>query len=130
MKINIKGIIIALIIMLILNFVFGLGRLFIFVESFPSEDIEAILKTTNPLIYSLFFGTISIIVAGYIAAKYEKEAPYQNSLVIGILALLSGFFFIENDPMWFNISRFSIVIPSALLGGYFFSRTMHEKTKE
>ena len=121
-NISIKGIIIGLIVMVILDTISGISMVLIFAEGFTPEAIETIEGQTNPLIFSLVFGTLSVVVAAYIAAKFGKLAPYKNSIVIGVIGLIAGIFFITSFPMWFNILQFLTVIPAALLGGYFIAR--------
>ena len=121
-NISIKGIIIGLIVILILDTVSGITMIFLFADGFSPEAMEALESKTNPLIFSLVFGNVSVIVAGYIAAKFGKLAPYKNSIVIGVIGILFGLFFINAYPMWFNILAFLTVVPAAMLGGYFIAR--------
>ena len=121
-NISIKGIIIGLVVMLILDAISGIAMIFVFAEDLTPEAIEALEGTTNQLIFSLIFGNISVVVAGYIAAKFGKLAPYKNSIVIGVTGVIVGLFFINTYPMWFNILAFLTVVPAAMLGGYFIAR--------
>lgn len=120
--INIKGIIFGIIAILILDTLYAIVLMVIFLENTSPEAIEALNNETLPQVFSLFFGTLSTIVGGYVAAKYGHIAPYKNSFIIGLLGFIFGLLVMKNYTTWFNIIGFTTIIPSALFGGYFVAR--------
>lgn len=121
-NISVKGIIIALITMFLLDIISGIVMIILFAKGYSPAEIEALQGETNTLIFSLVFGNISTVIAGYIAAKFGKLAPYKNSMVIGVVGVFIGIFFISTYPLWFSILGILTAIPAAMLGGYFIAR--------
>jgi hypothetical protein len=117
--ISLKGIAIGVVVVLILDGAFGIGLGFIFAQDFSPDAYEMMYKETKPLLLALFFGIVATIAGGLTAAYYKKDAPYKNAFFIGALGFISGLFFLDEYPIWFNLVGFLTVIPAALLGAYF-----------
>lgn len=120
--ISFKGIALGILAVILLDTLSGIALAIIFLENTSPEAFDALNKEASPQIFSIFFGTLSTIVGGYIAAKYRPTAPYKNSFIIGAVGFIIGVVLAENHTTWFNVIGFTTVIPSALLGGYLITR--------
>lgn len=122
-NISIKGIIFGWLAVRILSIIGGIAIIQIFAKNMSTEAFMALSHESGPLIFCMFFGPISIVIGGFIAAKHGEYAPYKNSLVIGVIEIILLMFFGSNYyPLWFNVFAFITAIPSALLGAYFIAR--------
>ena len=83
-----------------------------------NEEIAALTHNRDFLLWSLILGTLSTIVAGYVAARIAKKEPYLNAGVVGVLSIVMGLIFFGDHPLWFNVLGFLSIIPAALLGGH------------
>jgi len=119
---SIKGIVLGIVSVLIVDVAAGISMVYLFSGTIVAGGTEALGRETAPLIFSLFTGTLSTVLGGYVAARLGKEAPYKNSLVIGVAGFGSGFLFLHEYPVWFNLFGFATVIPAALFGGYLVAR--------
>ena len=121
-NISIKGIIFAVLAVVILDTISGIALIPIFVKDMTEESLKVLSHEVGLLIFSMFFGTISTVIGGFIAAKYGKLAPYKNAAVIGVIGIILGVLLSSNYPLWFNVLALLITLPSALLGAYFVAR--------
>lgn len=128
---SIKGILLGILAIVVLDSIAGIAMIPLFAENMSSEAIEALSQEFAPLCYSVFFGTISTIAGGYIAAKYGGLAPYKNAAVIGVSGLVFGVLSMDSFPLWFNVIGFISVIPAALFGAYLMvKKLMYNKLLE
>ena len=118
-KLSIKGIILGALAVFVIDVISGIAMIPIFAESMSEESLMLLQTETGPLLYSLFLGTISTIIGGYIAARYAKEALYLNAGIIGLFGIVIGLLINSEFPLWFNIIGYTTVVPAALIGGYF-----------
>ena len=116
--VSIKGIILGVIATLVIDTISGVAMIPLFLSSVSEEAIEALYSETGPLIYSLFFGTISTVVGGFVAANIGRQAAYKNAIIFGVIGLILGALMSEGFPLWFNTLGFLTVIPASMLGGY------------
>jgi len=118
--ISIKGIVIAIAAVLVVDIVAGIALTIALSKGQP----EAALVVSTPfLLGSLIFGTLSTVLGGYIAARVAKAHHYINSAILGGLGLLVGLLAAGEYPLWFNAAGFFSVLPAALLGGQLAKRT-------
>ena len=96
--------------------------IFLFSKDLSEEALILVAQRQNFLLWSLFIGTFSTVIGGFIAAKIGKLAPYKNAAVIGVLGVVIGVILGGETPLWFDVTAFLTVIPAALLGGYFVAR--------
>tara|TARA_R110001599_G_scaffold352201_1_gene586273 strand:+ start:160 stop:540 length:381 start_codon:yes stop_codon:yes gene_type:complete len=118
-NISIKGIILGVIAILVIDIISGIAMIPIFASNMSEESIEKIFLETGPLIYSLILGTLSTVIGGFIAANIGRQAAYKNAAILGVIGLFFGVLMSEGLPLWFNIIGFVTVIPASLIGGYF-----------
>jgi len=121
-NISFKGIILGILAMIILDSISGITLMTIFLENTSPEAISALYNDNQPLMFAIFFGTLSTLAGGYISAKYGNIAPYLNSFIIGLLSLGLGFLVMDKYPLWFNVLGFITVIPISMLGGFLVAR--------
>jgi hypothetical protein len=117
-NISIKGIVIAMVVALLLDVIFGLAAIPIFAESMTEEALEALDSDARILFYAIIISAITSLIGGYISAQYGKLAPYKNSTIFGCLGVAISMALATYDPVWFDITGFITTIPAALLGGY------------
>jgi hypothetical protein len=122
--INIKGTILAIVVMLIADTISG-GVLLLFLRN--GESVHDLVRTTPFLVGSVILGTLSTALGGYIAARFAKIRPYANAVVIGIVGIFIGIFTIERYPLWFNLVGFITVLPAALLGAHIAASHVRQK---
>jgi len=116
--ISIKGIILGILATLLIDTVSGIAMIPLFAPSMTKEAFQLLYTETGPLIYSMFFGTLSTVVGGFIAANIGRLAAYKNSAIFGVAGLVIGVFLSTGFPLWFNIVGYITVIPASLLGGH------------
>jgi hypothetical protein len=112
-KLSIRGIILGVVLVLFLDFIFGVLLFDLF-----RPNIETLNQDTYFLVGSLIAGTISTILGGYVAARIARTEPYWNAGAIGVFGIISGVFLAKGFPLWFNVPGFLTALPAALLGGY------------
>jgi hypothetical protein len=126
-KISIKGVILAIVVVLILDTIAGMVTMAIFVshsvkegmtKQQMNEAVVAVTLSTDFLLVSIIFGTLSTILGGYIAAQVAKNNYYMNAAVIGVLGMVLGALTATDYPPWFSLLGFLLVLPAALLGGH------------
>ena len=135
-RISLKAILLATLVMVAIDFIIGLAMMFMFMrdafeEGLTEEQVsEALLASTQSasfLFTGMILGTLSTIVAGYVAARIAKTEPYINAGVVGLLGMALGALFVEDSPLWFNVMSYLLILPAALLGGYLAARRVPEK---
>ena len=117
-NISIKGIILGIIAIAIIDIIGSISGIFLFAHDMSSESLNAINLNQSFLLWSLFIGSISTVIGGFIAAKYGKSSPYKNSSIIGLLGIIVGVLSVGDAPLWADIAGFLTVIPAALFGGF------------
>jgi hypothetical protein len=68
--------------------------------------------------YLLFFGLSFTFFGGYLAVRYSKCKSLFNSLIVGIVAIITSFTASTSGPLPQTIINLLLPIPVALLGGY------------
>lgn len=121
-SISIKGLVFGVLAIFVIDLVGGITGIFLFAKDMSEESLTLVSKNQNFLVWSLFVGTFSIVVGGFIAAKIGKLAPYKNAAVIGALGVAIGILMGVEAPLWFDVTAYLTVVPAALLGGYFVAR--------
>ena len=117
-NISIKGIFLALLAIVVLDVLAAL----VAIPLFSEESTNALYQNNYPLLWSLVAGTLTTVLGGYIAASFGKLAPYKNSAIIALIGVVLGVLLAGEEPLWFDVIGFIIVIPAALLGGYIVAR--------
>ncbi|MCG7497738.1 hypothetical protein MHO82_12780 [Vibrio sp. Of7-15] len=120
--INIKGIIIALVIGIVLSVIVGIGSIFFFAESMSPGAIDALWFQTDFLIFISVVSSFTCVLTGYISAKYGKEAPYKNALVLSLIGMAFSLMFPIYEPVWFDVIGLITLIPLTLFGSYVWVR--------
>jgi hypothetical protein len=102
----------------LVGFIIGaLGR-------YPAETTEAFMARLSISIpYNaaiLLVGTATDVLMGFIAARVAPRAPRPNAIAAGLLILLVSVPMIpwlsKQEPMFFLVASFVVVLPAALLG--------------
>ena len=127
--ISVKAVALGTAVTLVLDMLIGGTTIFLFGQSAFQPGISeaeatrmlgAITHDTSFLLVALVLGTLTTIVGGYVCAKVAKRLPYMNAAAMGVVGLVVGVLLADGDsPLWFTISGLLVVLPSALLGGYF-----------
>jgi hypothetical protein len=125
--ISLKGIILAIMLVVALDTISGIAIMPIFfggdaldaemTEQERNDAITAVTLTTNFLWTSLIRGVLSIIVGGYVAVRIAKKEPTLNAGAFGAAGIVLKVLFLKTLPLWFNVSSLLLVLPAALLGG-------------
>src|SRR5271166_328448 len=96
-KISIKGVILAIVVVFILDIITGIVMMAILgshsvkagmTKQQMHEAVVAVTLSTGFLLGSVIFGTLSTILGGYIAAQVAKSNYYMNAAVIGVLGIV------------------------------------------
>lgn len=81
---------------------------------------------------NLILETVCTIAGGFVAAHLAREAPLKNAAVMGLLALATTLFHdrysIRIMPVWYSLLSLLLLIPLALLGGYWRAATRKPET--
>lgn len=125
--INIKGVIVANVVVVALDFavgaVMGVVMLLPQLRAGMNESeimalADSITTSTPTLVSSLIIGTATTMLGGYVAASMAKSNRYLNAGTVGAAGVLLGFCFLRYYPLWFNISGMLMAFPAALAGGH------------
>jgi fructose-specific phosphotransferase system IIC component len=128
--ISIKGIILGVVAVLVTDVVAGIGLTVALADEGSLKSKEAIAQLTHSepfLIGSVFFGTLSTVLGGYVAARIAKRSQYANAAVIGVLGVTFGVMLSGGYPFWFNAIAFLLVLPAAIWGGHIAAPRAQEK---
>ena len=134
-RISPKGIVIAFLAVLAIDMVLAIGFAVIagatafakdLTEQEASVAFSAFMLRPGVLSMSLFLGTLSIAVGGYIAARISKAYPYFNATVLGLVAIPLGSL-LASELLWFNLAALALGVPAALFGGYLAARGVSHK---
>jgi len=126
-KISIKGVILATVVAIIMDIIAGIVMMAILgshsfkvgmTEQQMHEAILAVTFSTDFLLGSVIFGTLSTIVGGYIAAQVAQNNYYMNAAVIGVLGIVLNALTTTDYPIWFNSLNILLALPAALMGGH------------
>ena len=129
-NVSIKGIILGLLAVLVIAKISGIALIPLFASNMSEEAIETLFLGTGPLVYSLFAGTLSTVIGGFIAANIGHQAAYKNAIILGSIGLVLSVLMSVGFPLWFNVIGFITVIPASLFGGYFVVRkTTYQSNK-
>lgn len=77
-------------------------------------------QSSEGFLYTLFFGLSFTFFGGYLAIKTAKRKSLFNSMFVGIAAIIAGLFPTVNAPVSQTVISMILVIPAALLGGYYY----------
>lgn len=126
-KISFKAVILATLAGLALDTIIGIVIMVAFISSVldhkisPEENtaiMNALMQRIDYLLVCLFFGLLTTIFAGYLAARIAKNEPYLNSLAVGVIGIILGLFLISSLPIWYNIISFVTILPLSIYGGH------------
>lgn len=92
-------------------------------NSTPAEVMAAansLGQNNDYLLTSLFLGTFSTVLGGYIAARLAKNLPLFNACAVGVVGIAIGILLCEqsDSPGWFNALGYLSTIPAAIVGGW------------
>ena len=130
-NISFKGLALGIVAIVVLDVVVGIGLKMALGGPLVSEGMTAqqireattaLTHTTNYLAWSLILGALATVVGGYIAARVGKEAPYLNAGLLGVFGTVLTVLLGGDFPLWFALGGIAVVLPAALLGGYFAAR--------
>jgi peptidoglycan/LPS O-acetylase OafA/YrhL len=116
--ISIKGIILGTITVMVATVVASIALYAAVGRKLPAEELYT---NTENLLWSVFGGTVSTIIGGYVTAKIAKNYPYVNALALGVIWFIIGIiitFGVKTYPLWFIIVGFVVNFPAVLLGAY------------
>jgi hypothetical protein len=85
-----------------------------------SEHFVAWSQSPEGFLYTLFFGLSFTFYGGYLSIKTAKRKSLLNSIAVGIAAIISGLFAAGSTPFIQTVISMVLVIPAALLGGYYY----------
>lgn len=126
-RISLKAVLLGFLLVLVLDAAVGMGQLALhrdelFVEGQSDEEavaaLGALTKSASFLAWSIFLGTLTTVVGGYVAARIAKRYPYFNGLALGVLGTVFGLAFWSEYPLWFNLAALVTGIPASLLGAH------------
>lgn len=81
--------------------------------------MQVLLQDTRYLSSTLFFGTASTVLGGFLAARLARTVPYFNALAFGLTGLLLSVLAVDDTvPGWFKVIGFTLTLPAALFGGF------------
>ena len=130
-RVSLKAVVSGVLLVLFLDILWSVGLLVllaghVFVEGRSDEQIaqslQAVTTSMRFLLLSAFFGTLTTIVGGYVAARISKKFPYFNGLAIGVVGVLYGIALWTYYPLWFDLLGLFVVVPAALLGAHIAAR--------
>ncbi|MFL6547397.1 MAG: hypothetical protein ACJ8OJ_01810 [Povalibacter sp.] len=91
--------------------------------SMTDSQIDALLSNQRFLMWSLFLGTISTTIGGFLAARFSRSVPYFHALIYGIFGLIFSLLTSDGLPLWYNAIGYAVLLPAALVGGHIAKRS-------
>jgi len=116
---SIKAVLIGTVADLVATFGAGVAVVIIF-TALGNDSEQYLSKFESSLLLQIIVlsvGLLCVMLGGYVAGRTAKDAPVFNGFAVGVLAAIIGLFFMEGNPLWFNIASFLLVIPFGYLGG-------------
>ncbi|MDO8177777.1 MAG: hypothetical protein Q7T62_05990 [Undibacterium sp.] len=135
-RISIRGILIAIPFMLVLDTIGGILLLTIFAgDQLPDglnadqvhTAILAVTQSPGYLMGSLLFGSATTIFGAYLAARIARTYPYFNAAAFGLVAMLIGVIMENDAPFWYNAIAYTSTLPVALFGGHLAKKWLSNK---
>jgi peptidoglycan/LPS O-acetylase OafA/YrhL len=86
----------------------------------------------DPAYFAFRLGTgfFFIAIGGYIAALLAGRSEMTHALSLAALSIaasiLEAYYFAGEQPLWYTVALMFLSIPSALVGGYFRLRQVHD----
>jgi hypothetical protein len=77
-----------------------------------------VFDTTNYLPWMFMFGMTTTVAGAYLAARLAKRIPYYHGLAMGIIGVVFGLFFWQEDPIWLDYLGMILTIPLSLFGSH------------
>ncbi|HEY6641216.1 hypothetical protein [Povalibacter sp.] len=94
--------------------------------SLPEDQLQLAIDVLNAnpsyLASTLFLGTASTVIGGYLTARMANQVPYFNAAGFGLVGLLLGVPLTGDLPFWFRALGLGLTLPAALLGAYLSKR--------
>jgi peptidoglycan/LPS O-acetylase OafA/YrhL len=91
----------------------------LFAVWFGSSDAQ---PTGAFMIYSLIYGLMAAIVAGYITALIAGRAEMRHAIALAAVALILGIVSMVmaggREPLWYQVANLFVVVDGVLTGGF------------
>ena len=95
-----------------------------FPEALPSR--AAISHNLAASLFTFAYGTLSVVVGGYVTAWIARSAPIRHSVIMGILqialTILAMTAMWDQAPTWIWVSSIAMSLPAAALGGWWYAK--------
>lgn len=118
-KVNFKALTLGLIVLLLAD---GLGEValtYLLNGRVVSEEVKLFYTHTPHIYWRTIEAILALFIAGYVTAKFTKQAIYLNTAILGFIALL--FTCLAFDEGWhpiFALMAFVTQVPFVMLGGF------------
>lgn len=88
-------------------------------------DPSGVFNSSTPaLLFLLIAGLSMDCLGGYLAATWAPKRKIAHALVLGILSVASGLVLSgASFPLWYRIASSLLIVPAALLGGWWRVKT-------
>lgn len=91
------------------------------------------IRSFEMRIIVFFIGTLITILSGYVAGRISKFKEVKHALFVGIISEVMGIIDLISGPStlpsWYIISSIVVVIPAAMLGGYW-AKILNERNRD
>jgi hypothetical protein len=119
--ISIKGLVVAAVVALALDFAWSAALLFHISgatadEAAVAAAMETLLQDDTYLAISLVLGLLTTLLGGYIVARIARTAKVFNAMLFGCIGIVLNVFTAADLPLWFNLLNFLLLIPAAVFG--------------
>jgi len=117
-NISIKGIIIGLVALILIDTLGGVALTKVFIGELTSEAVSEIQSDSLFLSLRILVGALALVGAGFIVEIFAKKNNLINSAILGVISTVLTFAVLDDSyPFWYLILSYLYQFPSALLGG-------------
>ena len=127
--VSVLGILVGFVMTVASTIAFSLFSIAIFANLIEGGSDDVLMTSTGPLLYALAVLALSVVLGVWVCSRVSKLFSVVNSL--GVVAVYGTFSYLLSQspsnldnpyPMWFVVSSYVILVPSAALGHFLSAR--------
>lgn len=93
-----------------------LGAIYVRRGGDPGTIATTLFQSTAYLSTALFFGSLFVVLGGFIVGRIARQWRILNGAALGVLDMIIGLTYLGQLPAWYHTLSFIVTLPCALLG--------------